>query len=145
MNITVTDQENCKKQLHIEIPGEDVRAETDKVASQLARSVNVPGFRPGHAPKSVIKTRFRKELRDEVVSHLLPESLQKAVTDKELKVIGEPAAQVWVVPQEDYSPIKQNAVLLKHGAENQAAKDFIDYLKSDDAVALIKAAGYTLE
>ncbi|MFL6213892.1 MAG: trigger factor [Blastocatellia bacterium] len=91
MNITVTDQENCKKQLHIEIPGEDVRAETDKVASQLARSVNVPGFRPGHAPKSVIKTRFRKELRDEVVSHLLPESLQKAITDKELKVIGEPA------------------------------------------------------
>jgi trigger factor len=91
MNITVTDQENCKKQLHIEIPGEDVRAETDKVASQLARSVHVPGFRPGHAPKSVIKTRFRKELRDEVVSHLLPESLQKAISDKELKVIGEPA------------------------------------------------------
>ena len=50
MNITVTDQENCKKQLQIEIPGEDVRAETDKVASQLARSVHVPGFRPGHAP-----------------------------------------------------------------------------------------------
>jgi trigger factor len=91
MNITVTDQENCKKQLHLEIPGEVVRAETDKVAGQLARQVNVPGFRPGHAPKSVIKTRFRKELRDEVVSHLLPESLQKAITDKDLQVIGEPA------------------------------------------------------
>lgn len=91
MNITVTDQENCKKQLHLEIPGETVRAETDKVAGNLARQVNVPGFRPGHAPKSVIKTRFRKELRDEVVSHLLPESLQKAITDKDLKVIGEPA------------------------------------------------------
>jgi trigger factor len=91
MNITVTDQENCKKQLHLEIPGEVVRAETDKVAGKLARQVNVPGFRPGHAPKSVIKTRFRKELRDEVVSHLLPESLQKAITDKDLKVIGEPA------------------------------------------------------
>jgi trigger factor len=91
MNITVTDQENCKKQLHLEIPGEVVRTETDKVAGQLARQVNVPGFRPGHAPKSVIKTRFRKELRDEVVSHLLPESLQKAIADKDLKVIGEPA------------------------------------------------------
>jgi trigger factor len=91
MNITVTDQENCKKQLHLEIPGETVRAETDKVAGNLARQVNVPGFRPGHAPKSVIKTRFRKELRDEVVSHLLPESLQKAIADKDLKVIGEPA------------------------------------------------------
>ena len=91
MNITVTDQENCKKQLHLEIPGDVVRAETDKVAGNLARQVNIPGFRPGHAPKSVIKTRFRKELRDEVVAHLLPESLQKAISDKDLKVIGEPA------------------------------------------------------
>ena len=84
MNITVTDQENCKKQLHLEIPGEVVRAETDKVAGNLARQMNIPGFRPGHAPKSVVKTRFRKELRDEVVSHLLPESLQKAISDKDL-------------------------------------------------------------
>src|SRR5438045_9728305 len=91
MNITVTDQENCKKQLHLEIPGEVVRAETDKVAGKLARQVNVPGFRPGHAPKSVVKTRFRKELRDEVVSHLLPEALQNAISDKDLKVIGEAA------------------------------------------------------
>ena len=33
-------------------------------------------------------------------------------------------------PQEDYPAITQNAVLLKHGADNQAAKDFLDYLKS---------------
>ncbi len=61
------------------------------------------------------------------------------------QVIGKPATQVWMVPQEDYTPIKQNAVLLKTGEANQAAKDFLDFLKSDDAVAVIKAAGYTLE
>lgn len=61
------------------------------------------------------------------------------------QVVGKPATQVWMVPQEDYAPIKQNAVLLKHGADNQAAKDFLDYLKSGEAVAVIKAAGYTLE
>ena len=61
------------------------------------------------------------------------------------QVVGKPAAQVWLAPQEDYPAIRQNAVLLKHGADNQAAKDFLDYLKSDDAAAVIKAAGYTLE
>jgi molybdate transport system substrate-binding protein len=61
------------------------------------------------------------------------------------QVVGKPATQMWMPPQEDYAPIKQNAVLLKHGADNQAAKDFLDYLKSDEAVAVIKAAGYTLE
>jgi trigger factor len=91
MNITVTDQEHCKKQVRIEIPGDKVRDETNKVASKLARNVSVPGFRPGHVPSSVVKTRFRKELRDEVVSQLLPEALREAIKEKELKIIGEPA------------------------------------------------------
>ncbi|HXI25175.1 MAG TPA: trigger factor family protein, partial [Pyrinomonadaceae bacterium] len=66
MNITVTDQQQCKKQLRLEIPGETIRAETDKIATDLARKVTVPGFRRGKVPKSVVKTRFRKELRDEM-------------------------------------------------------------------------------
>lgn len=93
MNITVTDQEQCKKQLRIEIPGEVVREETEKVATNLARQVNVPGFRRGHVPKSVVKSRFRKELRDEVLSHLLPHSLGDAIREKDLKVLGEPAIE----------------------------------------------------
>ena len=93
MNITVTDQEQCKKQLHLEIPAETVRAETDKIAADLARKINVPGFRPGHVPKSVVKTRFRKELRDEVLSQLLPHSLGDAIKEKDLKVIGEPSVE----------------------------------------------------
>ena len=91
MNITVTDQENCKKQLKLEIPVEAVNAAIDKAATVYARQVSIPGFRPGHAPKSVVKTRFRKELRDEAVSQLLPESVQQAITENDLKVLGEPA------------------------------------------------------
>ncbi len=93
MNITVTDQEQCKKQLRIEIPGEVVREETEKVATSLARQVNIPGFRRGHVPKSVVKSRFRKELRDEVLAHLLPHTLGDAIREKDLKVIGEPAIE----------------------------------------------------
>lgn len=58
------------------------------------------------------------------------------------QVVGKPAAQIWTPPQEDYPEIRQNAVLLKPGANNDAAEAFLDYLKSDDAVAVIRAAGY---
>jgi len=79
--------------LRLEIPGEVVRAETDKVAGELARQVNVPGFRRGHVPKSVVKTRFKKELRDEVLSHLIPDSLGDAIKQKSLKVVGQPSVE----------------------------------------------------
>jgi trigger factor len=93
LNITVTDRERCKKQLRLEIPADAVRAETDKIAADLARKVTLPGFRRGHVPKSVVKTRFRKELRDEMLSKLLPQSLGDAIREKELKVIGEPSVE----------------------------------------------------
>ncbi len=59
------------------------------------------------------------------------------------QVIGK--AHVWIVPAELHQPIKQDAVLLKTGAENPAATGFIDFLKSDAAVAVIEAAGYVVE
>ncbi|HWA19956.1 MAG TPA: molybdate ABC transporter substrate-binding protein [Devosia sp.] len=61
------------------------------------------------------------------------------------QVIGKPATQTWLPPQEDYPAIRQNAVLLKVGEANDAARAFLDFLKSPDAVAVIKAAGYEVE
>jgi molybdate transport system substrate-binding protein len=48
----------------------------------------------------------------------------------------------WLVPQEDYTPITQDAVLLTPGKDDPSAKDFLSFLKSDAAVAIIKGFGY---
>jgi molybdate transport system substrate-binding protein len=61
------------------------------------------------------------------------------------QVLGKPAAQTWMPPREMYSPIRQNAVLLKAGEGNAAAVAFLDYVKSAPAIAVIRAAGYELE
>ena len=61
------------------------------------------------------------------------------------QLIGKPATQTWLPPQDMYTAIKQNAVLLKVGETNDAAKAFLDYVKSDAAVKVIEAAGYSLE
>jgi molybdate transport system substrate-binding protein len=61
------------------------------------------------------------------------------------QVVGKAATQVWSIPQEDYPAIRQNAVLLKRGEDKEAARDFLEYLKSPEAAAVITAAGYALE
>ena len=61
------------------------------------------------------------------------------------QVIGKPDTQVWRVPQEDYTAIRQNAVLLKAGEGNEAAKAFLEYVRSAEAARVIEAAGYVVE
>ncbi len=51
----------------------------------------------------------------------------------------------WLVPQTLYRPIRQQAVLLKRGADNAAACTFLDYLRSPQARAVIEAQGYGLQ
>jgi trigger factor len=91
MNITITDHANCKKEVRLQLSSEVVRAETDKTASELARKIRIPGFRPGHVPTSVIKSRFRKDIRNQVAANLLPDALNLAAKEKNLRIVGQPS------------------------------------------------------
>ena len=59
------------------------------------------------------------------------------------QVIGKDS--VWIVPADLYEPIRQDAVLLKTGAENPAALAYVEFLKGDTARTVIEAAGYVVE
>jgi molybdate transport system substrate-binding protein len=50
----------------------------------------------------------------------------------------------WVVPQNLYTPLKQDAVLLPLGKNNAAALALMKYMRTDRAQAIIRAYGYTL-
>lgn len=51
----------------------------------------------------------------------------------------------WDVPAEAYDPIRQDAVILKGAADNPAAKAFAEFLRSDEARAIIEQFGYAVE
>ncbi|MGE5452065.1 MAG: molybdate ABC transporter substrate-binding protein [Acidobacteriota bacterium] len=53
-----------------------------------------------------------------------------------------PEGSWWVVPAQLYQPILQDAVLLKKGDNNEAARALLHYLKSDKARSIIKSYGY---
>ncbi len=58
------------------------------------------------------------------------------------QVIKSKKGSEWLVPQALYKPIAQDAVLLKTGADDQAAKDFLAYLKTPEALKIIRSYGY---
>ena len=79
-----------RKQIDIEIDAEAVRAVYDRISDNYARSASVPGFRPGHAPRAVVRTRFKDQIRTEVLRELLPTAVQQAVEEHKLEPLGEP-------------------------------------------------------
>ncbi len=58
---------------------------------------------------------------------------------------GVDAGTRWLVPQTLYTPIRQDAALLKKGADSAAAKAFLEFLKGPEARAVIEKFGYALD
>jgi trigger factor len=79
-----------RKQIDIEIEPEAVRAVYDSISDRYAKAANVPGFRPGHAPRAVVRTRFKDQIRTELLRELVPDAVQKAIEEHKLEPLGEP-------------------------------------------------------
>jgi trigger factor len=90
MKTEVIDVSSTRKELKIEIDAADVRAELERVTERYAAAVNVPGFRKGRAPNSVVRQRYKNEIRGEVVQNLVPQAINEAIGESALNVIGEP-------------------------------------------------------
>ena len=90
LQVVVADIADCQKELTIEIPASDVQTEYNKAYDAYSRHAKIPGFRPGKVPRAVVKQRYAKEIKGEVINNLLPHAIGHAIEDHKLKVIGSP-------------------------------------------------------
>ena len=90
MKTELIDVSPTRKEITIEIEPAQVRSAFDRVSEKYSKGANVPGFRPGHAPTSVVRTRYKSEIRAEVLRELLPEAIQSAIIEHSLATLGEP-------------------------------------------------------
>jgi trigger factor len=88
-----TEHSSTRKTLEIEIPAETVGVVTEEVVRAYARRANIPGFRKGHAPESLIAKRFAEEIKDEIIERMLPPALEEAIREKQLETIGRPLVE----------------------------------------------------
>jgi trigger factor len=79
-----------QKTIEVEIPADLLTREANRVTTEFGRQANVPGFRPGKVPASVVRTRFSKEIQEEVVQRVLAESFRNVVREKGLDPVGDP-------------------------------------------------------
>lgn len=87
MNITIERQEKCLATLRVEVPSTTVNAEKSKILASYAKQAKIPGFRPGKAPLAVIEKRFQNDIKEEIESRLINQSLQESLKKENLKVL----------------------------------------------------------
>jgi trigger factor len=79
---------DCKKEVTIEVPPDVVAKEAESVVRQYARTVKVPGFRPGRVPMDLVRRRFRNLIEEELAQSLFPKYLKEVVDDQRWRIAG---------------------------------------------------------
>ncbi|HLA10704.1 MAG TPA: trigger factor [Pyrinomonadaceae bacterium] len=108
MKTELVDVSPTRKEIKIEIESDAVRETYNRVSDTYARQVKVPGFRPGHAPRSVVRTRFKKEIRGDVLRELVPDAVSEAIQKYQLLMVGEP--DVHLDETEETEPFGQQPI-----------------------------------
>ena len=112
----------CRRELVIEVPAEEVHQESERVTRHLQRRARLPGFRPGKAPLSLIQQRFRDEIREEVLRALVPEHFRRRVQEEKLEPVAAPQIDEVSLEPDAQQPLRFKAVF-----EVMPAFDLGDY------------------
>ena len=94
MKTELIDVSPTRKEIKIEIEPAGVREAYDRISDEYAKKAKVPGFRPGHAPRSVVRTRFKSEIRADALQELVPDAVNAAISEHTPSAIGQPDVQL---------------------------------------------------
>jgi trigger factor len=70
-------KDGVKREISVEIPAEEVARETETIIQKYQKVARLPGFRTGHVPASIIRQRFKEDLKSDVVEALVPRYFRK--------------------------------------------------------------------
>jgi trigger factor len=91
MKVTQEKLPDSQISLQIEIPADISRNTYEKILNNLARSANIPGFRRGKVPRSILLQRFDKEqLKAAAVEEIIQTGIKDAIAQESIKMLGNP-------------------------------------------------------
>jgi trigger factor len=91
------------REIEVEVPADEVAKSFKTVVKRYQKLARIPGFRAGKVPESLVRSKFAKEVRQEVMEMLVSERFRKAIDDQKLKPVSEP--QLLDLKLEDGQPL----------------------------------------
>lgn len=94
MQVLQKEKDGLRHVYEIKVPAKTISQQIDKKLQELGTKVNVPGFRPGKAPATLLKQKYGPSVMGEVVDITVRESYSKALEEKGLRAATQPKVEV---------------------------------------------------
>jgi trigger factor len=130
MQNTVETTGQLERRVNVAVPLAEIEGEVEKRLSRLAKTVKLPGFRPGHVPLKMVAQQYGPQLRSEVISDRVQASFNDAIREQNLQVAGYP--RIEPAPRND-------------GAANPDALEFQATFEVYPEIKLGDLSGVTIE
>jgi trigger factor len=90
MQISQQNLDALNAEIKIQIVPADYELQVEKSLKDYRKKMQMPGFRPGHVPASVVKQRYGKAILAEEINKVLQDAIYKHIADNKLPVLGNP-------------------------------------------------------
>ncbi|GBR11419.1 trigger factor [Asaia spathodeae] len=94
MQVTQTQSEGLKRGFTVTVPAGDLEARRAARLAELGRTINLPGFRPGKVPASLVKQRYGAALNGEILEQVVNETTTKVLEDNKLRPAVQPKVEL---------------------------------------------------
>jgi len=90
-SVQILEEGPCRKRMKVEVPAVRVEEELESNYKQLRETIQLPGFRKGRVPISILRGRYGKKIEAEVQEEMISRTFFDEVEKRELKVLGAPS------------------------------------------------------
>lgn len=90
LDVQITDAGPCKKHVKIVVPRSEIDEQFEESLGTFRREAQMPGFRPGRAPRELVRKRYGKEVANQVKSNLLMACMEQLDEEHKINPISQP-------------------------------------------------------
>lgn len=94
MDTSLTNVDSVNAVIKIEVKKADYQPKVDEAIKSFRKKANIPGFRPGTVPTSMVKKMYGKSIMAEEINKLVGESLYSYIQENKINVLGEPLPNI---------------------------------------------------
>lgn len=95
MKSTIEKLSPTRVRINVEVPFTELQGDFDQAFKELAKTIRMPGFRPGKVPVKLLESRIDKQaMLDQVVGEAVPARYSEAVATSDVKPLGQPEIEV---------------------------------------------------